>query len=161
MGGFSHLDQHGRAIMVDVSAKSATARQALASVKVLLGREILRLLYDNSLPKGDVIAVSRVAGIMAAKKVDTLIPLCHPLPIHGVEINFTPDFENGSLLIEAMVKTAYLTGVEMEAMTAASVAALTVYDMCKGVEKGITITELRLEYKSGGKSGTWRREEEK
>ncbi len=147
--------------MVDVSEKAVTARQALASVKVLLGERLLRLLYDKALPKGDTLAVARVAGIMAAKKVDTLIPLCHPLSIHSVEITFSPDFEKGSLHIEASVRTADRTGVEMEAMTAASVAALTVYDMCKGVEKGIIINELRLEYKSGGKSGTWRRQEER
>ncbi len=155
---FTHIDKEGRALMVDVSGKQPTLRTARAQAEIGLGCKAFNLLIEGQVAKGDVLAVARVAGIMAAKRVDELIPLCHPLPIQSVEIYFTPDHENCSLIIESVVKLTGVTGVEMEALTAVSVAALTVYDMCKAVEKGITIKHVKLLKKSGGKSGTWIRE---
>lgn len=158
---FSHLDSKGRAVMVDVTGKQVTKREAMASARVFMTMETLNKLLNNAVPKGDVLAVARVAGIMAAKKVADLIPLCHPLPIQSVEVSFRP-FENANsnkcgLEINAVAKTTAVTGVEMEAMTAVSVAALTIYDMCKALEKDITISDVCLQYKIGGKSGHWRR----
>ena len=155
---FSHLNEKGQAHMVDVSLKTETQREAVATGYVILGDKVLSLLTEAKIPKGDVLAVARVAGILAAKRVDTLIPLCHPLPLQNVEIAFRPDHGKGAIEISARVKVRGVTGVEMEALTAVSVAALTIYDMCKSVEKGIIIKEIRLEYKSGGKSGSWARE---
>lgn len=152
---FSHLDEKGHARMVDVSQKAVTQREAIASGKVVLGEKAFNALTEGSVPKGDVLAVARVAGIMAAKKVDGLIPLCHPLPLSSVEINFTLDPAEFSAGIKAKVKTNGVTGVEMEALTAVSIAALTIYDMCKAIEKGIVIKDICLEFKSGGKSGAW------
>nr|WP_237889849.1 cyclic pyranopterin monophosphate synthase MoaC [Dissulfurimicrobium hydrothermale] len=143
--------------MVDVSHKTATQREAVASGRVMLGEKAFNALTENGVPKGDVLAVARVAGIMAAKKVDALIPLCHPLPLSSIEIDFTLDPIESSVVIQAKVKTNGVTGVEMEALTSVSVAALTIYDMCKALEKGIVIREIRLESKSGGKSGAWKR----
>ncbi len=156
--GLTHIDEKGRAHMVDVSSKSETRRRAVAHGTVMLGPAAFGMLVDDRIPKGDVIAVARVAGIMAAKKVDELIPLCHPLPVEAVEISFQLDADNYTVQIEAQVTVNGKTGVEMEALTAVSVAALTIYDMCKAVEKGMIIGPVRLEYKSGGKSGTWRRD---
>ncbi len=143
--------------MVDVSLKPETQREALATGYVVLGDKALSLLTEARIPKGDVLSVARVAGILGAKKVEALIPLCHPLPLQDVEIDFRTDQEKGAIEISARVKARGVTGVEMEALTAVSVAALTIYDMCKSVEKGIIIKEIRLEYKAGGKSGKWTR----
>lgn len=159
MSSFNHFDERGQAIMVDVSRKEPTLRTARASAKVCLKPQTLAAILDGQITKGDVFGVARLAGIAAAKKTPDLIPLSHPLAIHHVSVEFTTDRAAGTVTIEATVKAFERTGVEMEAMTAASVAALTVYDMCKGTEKGITITEICLQYKEGGKSGTYRREE--
>lgn len=156
---FSHLDLKGRAVMVDVTEKQVTKREAMASARVFMTRETLNKLLNDAVPKGDVLAVARVAGIMAAKKVADLIPLCHPLPLQSIEVSFRPfeSVDSGEYGIEitAVAKTTAVTGVEMEAMTAVSVAALTIYDMCKALEKGITISDVCLQYKTGGKSGQW------
>ncbi|MEO8539723.1 MAG: cyclic pyranopterin monophosphate synthase MoaC [bacterium] len=153
-GGLSHLDASGAARMVDVSAKAETARTATAEAIVRMKPETLALIQQGGMPKGDVIATARIAGIMAAKRTPDLIPLCHPLPITGVVLELVPQGAD-SLVIRATVKTTGKTGVEMEALTAASVAALTVYDMCKAVEKGMRIESVRLLEKHGGKSGDW------
>jgi len=154
-GGLSHLDAAGGARMVDVSAKAETARVATAEAIVRMKPETLALIQSGGMPKGDVIAIARIAGIMAAKRTPDLIPLCHPLPITGATVEIVPSATD-RLRITATVKTTGKTGVEMEALTAASVAALTVYDMCKAVEKGMVIESVRLLEKSGGKSGDWR-----
>ncbi len=151
----THLDERGAARMVDVSAKAETAREAVAEARVVMQPATLRLVLDGAMPKGDVIAAARIAGIMAAKRTPDLIPLCHPLPITGASVAFEPLGED-TLRIEAAVRTTGRTGVEMEALTAAAVAALTIYDMCKAAEKGIRIEGLRLLEKRGGKSGDWR-----
>ncbi len=151
---FSHLDQKGKACMVDVSTKPLTAREAVARARVILGEKAFNAVADQRLPKGDLFAVARIAGIMAAKKVGDLIPLCHPLSLSVVNVDLVLEKKDFSLNIEASVKTVGPTGVEMEALTAVSVAALTVYDMCKALDKGIRITDIRLVRKSGGKSGT-------
>ena len=156
---FNHFDNNGQAVMVDVSAKQPTLRTAVASSTVQMGPETLGEVLAGSVTKGDVLAVARLAGIGAAKKTPDLIPLAHPLAIHGVGIEFFCDRESGCIRIEARVTAFERTGVEMEAMVAASVAALTVYDMCKGRDKGITITDTLLLSKEGGKSGSYRREE--
>ncbi|MBW2163502.1 MAG: cyclic pyranopterin monophosphate synthase MoaC [Deltaproteobacteria bacterium] len=154
---FSHLNQKGQAHMVDVSPKPMTQREAVASGRVMIGPDAFNLLIDSKISKGDVLATARIAGIMAAKKVETLIPLCHPLTLQQVEIDFIPNPEKNAIEILARVKAKGATGVEMEALTAVSVAALTIYDMCKSAEKNITIEKIRLDYKTGGKSGTWKR----
>lgn len=143
-GVFSHLDQEGRARMVDVGDKRITERMARASASVIMAPRTLELLADRQLPKGDVIAVARVAGIMAAKHTADLIPMCHPLDIEHVSIDFELDEEGVAVRIESAVRLTGKTGVEMEALTAASVAALTVYDMCKSVDKGMEITAVSL-----------------
>ena len=153
-GGLSHLDAAGAARMVDVSDKSETARTATAEAIVRMRPETLALVQQGGMPKGDVLATARIAGIMAAKRTPDLIPLCHPLPITGVTLDLEPSGDD-SLVIRATVKTTGKTGVEMEALTAASIAALTVYDMCKAVEKGMRIESVRLIEKHGGKSGDW------
>ncbi len=150
----SHIDERGAARMVDVSEKADTAREATAEAFVAMRPETLALIQQGGLPKGDVLAVARVAGIMATKRTSDLIPMCHPLPISGVVVDFEPR-GNDRLRITARVKTTGKTGVEMEALTAVSVAALTVYDMCKAVEKGMRIEGIRLLEKIGGKSGHW------
>lgn len=150
----SHLDEHGAARMVDVSAKADTARVATAEGLVLMEPATLALIQQGGIPKGDVIAVARIAGIMAAKQTSALIPMCHPLPVTGVTVDLAPASDS-SLRIAATVKTTGKTGVEMEALTAVSVAALTVYDMCKAVDRGMRIEGIRLLAKSGGKSGDW------
>jgi cyclic pyranopterin phosphate synthase len=154
MAKLSHYDGSGRARMVDVSGKSASKREAEASAFVALSPEVLAALPKN--PKGDALEVARVAGIMAAKRTSELIPLCHPLPLSFVDVDLRL-CENG-LAITSKVATTAETGVEMEALVAASVAALTVYDMCKAADKGIAIREIALERKSGGKSGEYRRQ---
>jgi cyclic pyranopterin phosphate synthase len=151
----SHLDEHGAARMVDVSAKPDTAREAVAEGYVAMEPATLALIQEGGIAKGDVLAVARVAGIMAAKRTSDLVPMCHPLPITGVTVDLVPAGAD-RLRIEARVKTTGKTGVEMEALTAVSVAALTVYDMCKAVDRGMTVERIRLEEKSGGKSGEWR-----
>nr|WP_269437872.1 cyclic pyranopterin monophosphate synthase MoaC [Arthrobacter sp. zg-Y919] len=149
----THVREDGSAHMVDVSAKVETTRQATAQAVLCSTAEVIRLIADGGLPKGDALAVARVAGIMAAKQTSNLIPLCHPLPLTKVTVDFTP--QDGNVLIEATVKTKGLTGVEMEALTAASVAALTLYDMIKAVDKHARITDTMVLAKSGGKSGDW------
>ena len=151
----THLDEAGRARMVDVSAKEVTVRTATASGRVLLGAAAVAALRDGTVPKGDAIAVARIAGIAAAKRTPDLIPLCHPLAIHGVSVDLTVD--DTGVTITATVRTADRTGVEMEALTSVSVAALTLIDMIKAVDKGAVITDVRLDAKDGGKSGSWRR----
>jgi len=156
-GGLTHLDASGAARMVDVSAKADTAREAEAEGRVLMRPETLALIQSGGVPKGDVLAVARVAGIMATKRTSDLVPMCHPLPITGVILDLAPEGLD-SLRITARVKTTGKTGVEMEALTAVSVAALTVYDMCKAVDRGMRIEGIRLLEKLGGKSGHWRAE---
>jgi len=153
----SHLDSKGHARMVDVSAKDDTTREALASALVRMRPETLTLIQTGEMPKGDVFACARVAGIMAAKRTPELIPLCHPIPISMVSVDFEVLAED-QLRIIARVKTTFKTGVEMEALTAVSVAALTVYDMCKAVDRGMQILQIQLEQKSGGKSGNFQRD---
>jgi cyclic pyranopterin monophosphate synthase len=151
----SHLDESGAARMVDVSAKAETQREAVAGGRVVMEPSTLALIQAGGVPKGDVIAVARIAGIMAAKQTGTLIPMCHPIAITGVTVDLAP--EGGSALrVTATVKTTGKTGVEMEALTAVTVAALTVYDMCKAVDRGMRIEDVRLLEKRGGKSGEWR-----
>jgi cyclic pyranopterin phosphate synthase len=149
------MDDEGRVAMVDTSAKEATARRAVASARVLLSPATVEAVRERRTPKGDPLETARIAGIMAAKRTAELIPLCHPLPLTHVEVR--AELRDDCVYIEAEAATNAQTGVEMEALTAASVAALTVYDMCKAVERGITITDVRLEEKTGGKSGTWTR----
>jgi cyclic pyranopterin phosphate synthase len=151
----SHVDARGRARMVDVGGKAVTSRVAVAGARVLMRPATLRLIVSGAVPKGDVLAVARVAGIAAAKRTAELIPLCHPLPLSHVAVEFRPDAARGALDIETSVRLAGRTGAEMEALVAASVAALTVYDMCKAVEREIEITAVRLLRKSGGKSGAF------
>jgi cyclic pyranopterin phosphate synthase len=143
--------------MVDVSGKRETAREAVARAVVRMTPATLRVIRRGNAPKGDVLAVARLAGIMAAKRTPQLIPLCHPLRITGVEVTFEDDLKRGELTVLARVRTVDKTGVEMEALTAAAVAALAVYDMIKAVERGVTIARIQLVEKSGGKSGPWKR----
>jgi cyclic pyranopterin phosphate synthase len=157
MSKLTHLDEAGHAHMVDVSGKSDTDRMATATAIVQLTQAAMDVLLEGNLKKGDALAVARIAGIMAAKKTSELIPLCHPLPITKVAVDLETDRATHRILITATVKTRGQTGVEMEALTAASTAALTVYDMMKAVDKGITIESIQLKEKQGGKSGTWRR----
>lgn len=158
MNGFTHLDESGRARMVDVSDKDVTRREATARAVVTMQPETARLIASGGVAKGDVLAVAQVAGVMAAKRTPDLIPLCHPLPISGVDMTFDLDVERSQLEIRATVRVTSRTGVEMEALTAASVAALTVYDMCKAVDRGMSIGSVELLHKAGGKSGEFRRE---
>jgi cyclic pyranopterin phosphate synthase len=159
MGKLSHLDDHGRAKMVDVSDKDITSRIAVARGTIRMRAATLALILDDKIEKGDVFSVARVAGIMAAKKTSELIPMCHPLNITSVEIDLTPVENPARVEIEARVRVSGKTGVEMEAMTAVSVAGLTIYDMCKAVDREMSIGEIRLVKKSGGKSGTFIRKE--
>ncbi|MEO0349257.1 MAG: cyclic pyranopterin monophosphate synthase MoaC [Cyanobacteria bacterium P01_A01_bin.15] len=151
----SHLDGGGAAHMVDVSEKATTHRTAVAEGYLRMTRETLATIQAGDLPKGDVLGTARIAGIMAAKQTSNLIPLCHPLPIQTVEIRLDPDNERPGYRIQAMVKTAGQTGVEMEALTAVSVTALTLYDMAKAVQKSMQIEDIRLISKTGGKSGAY------
>jgi cyclic pyranopterin phosphate synthase len=154
----THVDARGAARMVDVAGKPITHRRAVAQALIRMSPETLAMIADGQAPKGDVIAVARVAGIMAAKRTSDLIPLCHPLALTHVSVDFEP--VSDGVRITAAVETNDVTGVEMEALTAASVAALTLYDMCKAVDRGMTVDNLGLVLKEGGKSGRWRREEE-
>jgi cyclic pyranopterin monophosphate synthase len=159
MDKLSHLDEQGRAKMVDVSDKDITNRIAVARGTIHMRTETLALILDDKIEKGDVFSVARVAGIMAAKKTSELIPMCHPLNITSVEIDLTPAKNPARVEIAASVRVSGKTGVEMEAMTAVSVAGLTIYDMCKSVDREMSIGEIRLVKKSGGKSGTFLRKE--
>ena len=153
--GLTHVDESGAARMVDVSGKDVTARTATASGRVLVAPEVVALLRGEGVPKGDALAVARIAGIMGAKRTPDLIPLCHPLAISGVEVDLS--VADDAVEITATVRTTDRTGVEMEALTAVSVAALTVVDMVKAVDKAAVIADVRVEAKSGGRSGEWRR----
>ena len=157
MKKLTHLDKQGRAKMVDVTGKPETMREAVATGSVHMKPETLRLIRDKKAPKGDVLCVSRVAGIMAAKKAGELIPMCHPLNITSVDIDFDLDDKNNKIGIKARVKITGRTGVEMEALTAVSAAALTMYDMCKAADKEMIISEIMLLEKRGGRSGLFRR----
>src|SRR5262245_15718804 len=154
----THVDRSGRPRMVDVSDKPLTARRAVAEAAVAVSQETLSLVIDGGGPKGDVLGVAELAGVMAAKRTSELIPLCHPLPLTDLVVSITPDRAAGLLRIRAEAATTAQTGVEMEALTGASIAALTVYDMVKGVEKGVEIRSVRLVSKTGGKSGDWSRQ---
>jgi len=159
MAELTHFDERGQARMVDVGAKPETHRVAIARGRVYLRPETLQLIREGRAAKGDVLGVARVAGIMAAKRTGELIPLCHPLPLTRVEIDLEPNELDSCIDIEARVETVGRTGVEMEALTAVAVAALTVYDMVKAVDRGMTISDIGLVYKTGGQSGEWRRQE--
>ncbi len=156
MSGLTHFNAEGQAVMVDVSAKAETDRTATARVSVAMLPETLRVILAGEARKGDVLGVARLAGIMAAKRTADLIPLCHPLPISAVTLDLGPSPSGGGIDIVATVRTTGRTGVEMEALTAASVAALTVYDMCKAIDRGMRIDGLRVVHKAGGKSGDFR-----
>ena len=161
MTTFSHLDEKGKAKMVDVTAKTPTVREAVARGKVLMRRDVVDLIERGEIPKGDVLSVAKIAGIMAAKKTGDMIPMCHPLELTGIDIEFTSNAEEGEIAIEATVKNVGRTGVEMEALTAVSVAALTIYDMCKSADKSMVLTDIKLISKHGGKSGSFVRDMEK
>jgi cyclic pyranopterin phosphate synthase len=155
MSTLSHLDSKGEARMVDVSNKPETARIAIATATVIMAKETLDLVLKGAAKKGDVLSIARLAGIMGAKRTPDLIPLCHPLALESVSVELTPDPERHAIDIAATCKVTGRTGVEMEALTAASVAALTIYDMLKAVDRSMLITDLKLVHKSGGKSGTY------
>jgi len=155
MAQLSHVDDEGRVRMVDTGNKEATQRRAVASARVLMTETTVTALREHRTPKGDPLEAARLAGIMAAKRTSDLIPLCHPLPLTHIDVQAT--LEETGVALQAEVSTSAQTGVEMEALTAVSVAALTVYDMCKALEKGMTITDVRLERKTGGKSGDYER----
>ena len=155
-GGFSHLDAEGRARMVDVGDKDETRRRAVARVKVTMSSETVAALSEGVVPKGDVLAVARLAGIQAAKRTSELVPLCHPVSLTSVTVDLS--LGGASVEVEASAETVGRTGVEMEALTACAIAALTVYDMCKSLDRSITIEGLVLWEKSGGRSGHWRRD---
>lgn len=158
MSELTHIDDQGKVKMVDTSSKSITTRRATASAKVLMSPETVTALETHQTPKGDPLQAARLAGIMAAKKTADLIPLCHPLPLTHVDVEATLDA--GGVRLQSTVSTNAQTGVEMEALTAVSVAALTIYDMCKAIDKGITISDIRLESKTGGKSGDFKRSQD-
>lgn len=160
MADFTHFNHEGRAKMVDVSDKPETTRTAVAHSSITVNREIYEKVTGNLMKKGDVLSVAQVAGIMACKKTSEIIPMCHPIPLTGIDISFSWEEEEADyrLNIETMVKTKGNTGVEMEALTAASAAALTVYDMCKAVDKGMVIGKTYLVEKTGGKNGDYKRE---
>ena len=151
----THLDRRGRPRMVDVSAKAVTQREAVARGEVTMRPETLRLITAGALPKGDVLAVAKLAGIMAAKRTADLVPLCHPLPLAHVDVEVAPDVSASCVRIESRVRVEARTGVEMEALTAVAVAGLTLYDMCKAVDREMTIGGIRLVRKQGGRSGTF------
>ena len=157
MNDFTHLDEQGKARMVDVGDKPNSRRRAIARAQIHMSLETLQALSQGSTPKGDVLAVARVAGIQAAKKTAELIPLCHPLPLAAAAVDFK--IEEDHIGIESIVETVGQTGVEMEALTACSVAALTIYDMCKSLDRSMVIGSVALWEKEGGRSGTWKREQ--
>lgn len=150
----THLDESGNIHMVDVTERPETVREAVARARVRMAPETVRLIETNQVSKGSVLEVAKIAGIMAAKQTPQLIPLCHPLPMTHIDLHFTLDSKQGLIHIEARTRTTYKTGVDVEALTAATVAALTIYDMCKGVDTTITIEQAYVARKSGGKSGT-------
>ncbi len=158
MSELTHFDEHGNARMVDVGAKDETHRVAVAHGQIRMRPETLQLIVEGRAAKGDVLGVARIAGIMAAKRTHELIPLCHPLMLTSIEVDFETDEAMSLVRIEVKVETRGKTGVEMEALTAASVAALTIYDMVKAVDRGMVIGDIRLEHKSGGRSGEWNRD---
>lgn len=158
MSGLTHFDETGASRMVDVSAKEITLRSARASGRVRMAPETLSLIVDRKVAKGDVLEVARLAGIMAAKRTGELIPLCHPLGLDAIELGLEPDGPD-AVRIEASARLQGRTGVEMEALTAVSVAALTIYDMCKAVDRAMTIEQIRLEEKTGGRRGSYRRDD--
>jgi len=158
MTKFTHLDEEGRVRMVDVTAKPATVRTAVAEGAVRMRGETLAAIRGGKVKKGNVLETARIAGVMAAKRTSELIPMCHPLNITHIQVDFEPDEAEASIGIRAAVRAIDQTGVEMEALTAAAVAALTIYDMCKSSDREMTITDIRLVEKSGGKSGTYRRD---
>jgi cyclic pyranopterin monophosphate synthase len=153
----SHVDEHGKARMVEVGDKPDTLREARARGAVVMQSSTLELIQRNAVQKGDVLAVAKIAGIMAAKRTSELIPLCHPLPLTSVDLSFRFNAEDGRIDIESVARVTGKTGVEMEALTAVAMAALTVYDMCKAVDREMSITDVRLIAKSGGRSGVFRR----
>ncbi len=153
-GKLSHVDARGRARMVDVTSKDDTRREATARGRIVMRRETLALIQEHGLPKGDVLGVAQIAGVMAAKRTHDLIPMCHPLLLTGIDVRLTPNEARACIEIEATVRTAGKTGVEMEALSSVTVAALTIYDMCKAVDRAMRIEQVRLVRKSGGKSGT-------
>ena len=155
MAELTHFDAKGKSRMVDVSDKDETERVAVAAGSVVMAPDTMKLITEGGVKKGDVLSVARLAGIMGAKKTPDLIPLCHPLALNSVEVDLVCDPERNAIDITATCKVTGRTGVETEALTAAAVAALTVYDMCKAVDRGMRITEIRLVHKSGGKSGTY------
>jgi len=154
--GLTHVDESGHARMVDVSGKDVTARQARASGRVLLSAAAIAALRSGDVPKGDALAVARIAGIQGAKRTPDLVPLCHPIAVHGVTVDLT--VADDAVLIEAAVRTADRTGVEMEALTSVTVAALALIDMVKAIDPAAVISDVRVEEKTGGKTGTWRRQ---
>lgn len=154
----SHLDDRGNAQMVDVSTKSVTVRQATAAGRIRMSPATLEAIASGNAPKGDVLGTAKIAGIMAAKQTSNLVPLCHPLPLQNIDVQLSPDADLPGYQIRATVKTKAETGVEMEALTAVSVTALTLYDMAKALDKGMEIEGIRLLHKTGGKSGEWVRE---
>ena len=156
MSQLTHIDEEGRARMVDTTAKSATSRRAIASARVLMNAETIAAIRDHQTPKGDPLETARLAGIVAAKRTADLIPLCHPLPLTHIDVR--AELRADGIYLESEIATHAQTGVEMEALTAVSVAALTIYDMCKALDKSMIITDVRLELKTGGKSGDYRRE---
>jgi cyclic pyranopterin phosphate synthase len=158
MAKLTHINERGDAHMVDVGDKAATARRAVAEGTILMQPETLALVLSGNNKKGDVLAVARIAGIMAAKKTSELVPLCHPIALTSVEVELQPDTDHDCIRCTSTAATTGQTGVEMEALTATQIALLTIYDMCKAVDRGMTITDVRLVEKSGGKSGEWRRE---
>ena len=157
MSSFTHIDDKGRVRMVDVTDKQPTVRTAVAGGAVIMQPETLKLIGDQKVKKGNVLETARIAGIMAAKKTSELIPMCHPLSLTHVQVDFRPEAANNCINIEASARTIDQTGVEMEALTAASAAALTIYDMCKSYDRKMTISNIRLLEKTGGKSGTYER----
>ena len=157
MNDFTHFDDNGHARMVDVGDKECTSREAVARASVLVNEKTLQLIQSGGMKKGDVLSVAQIAGIMGAKRTSDIIPMCHPIMINGIEVNLYVDEKKFSIEIESLVKCNGRTGVEMEALTAVSVAALTVYDMCKAVQKDIVITDVMLVRKSGGVQGDYER----
>ena len=157
MSDFTHIDDEGRVRMVDVTDKKTSVREALAGGVVFMSSETFELIRNQKIKKGNVLETARIAGIMAAKKTSELIPMCHPLNITHVQVDFRPDAGNNGIEIEATVRTIDQTGVEMEALTAVTVSALTIYDMCKSYDKEMTLSNIRLLKKTGGKSGTFER----
>lgn len=154
---FTHLDEKGRLKMVDVTEKSETVREARAEGKIKMGRDVLEAVLSGDITKGNVLEAARMAGIMGAKKTWELIPLCHQLALTSINVEFTAEWDPPAIAIRSTVKATDRTGVEMEALTAVAIAALTIYDMCKALDKTMTIDQIRLVYKSGGKSGVFRR----